>query len=372
MAGIYIHIPFCRKACSYCNFHFSTSLNNKTPLVSALKKEIAERNDEHSESIKSIYFGGGTPSLLTEGEFNELLASVYKAYKVEPDVELTVEANPDDLSKQKLKEFKKAGVNRLSIGVQSFHNEDLKFMDRIHNSDEAIKAIRQSQDEGLKNINIDLIFGIHTLTDDGWRENIEQFKALDLPHLSAYSLTVEENTKLISQIRKGKIEEVDDEKSWRQYMILQESLGDFHEQYELSNYSKPGFQSKHNSSYWSLKNYQGFGPSAHSFDGKTRRWNIANNALYIKKVKQQEPYFEKETLSEIEKYHDFLIVKLRTVEGIKLNSIKALFPQYIQNQFLQSIPKLNPELVQLSETQLNVPRAKLFASDEIVRELMFD
>ncbi len=373
MAGIYIHIPFCKQACSYCNFHFSTSLKNKDALIEALRKELVKRKNYLSSTVSSIYFGGGTPSLLNQEELSIILEDIYLHFQVQENVEITLEANPDDLRKEKLSQLKKSGINRLSIGVQSFHDKDLQFMDRTHSATEAIKVIRRSQDTGFENINIDLIFGAHSTSDEDWLRNLDQFFDLNLPHLSAYSLTVEENTKLIHQISKGKLNEVDDEKAYRQYMLLQDAIDkNGFEQYELSNYCKNSQYSKHNSSYWNQSPYLGIGPSAHSFNGSEREWNIANNSLYIKQIEQGAQYSEKEMLTEKDRYHDYLITRLRTTAGIDFQSLESLFSKKIVDHFHKQKTRINPKMLRQDDSTLKLKREILFQSDEVIRSLMMD
>ena len=374
MAGIYIHIPFCKQACSYCDFHFSTKLSNKQNVLAAIEKELEFRtNYIGTEVVETIYFGGGTPSLLNQSEIQAILKKVNDVYTVSKSAEITLEANPDDLTMAKLKELKQTSVNRLSVGVQSFFEKDLKFMNRAHNAEEAIQSIRNAKEVGFANISIDLIFGSQTTSNEMWQQNLDTFFDLEVNHLSAYSLTVEEKTALAHQVAKGKVENVDDEKNYHQYLMLQGAIkeNDF-EQYELSNYCKNEAYSKHNTSYWQNKKYLGVGPSAHSFDGVSRQWNVRNNTLYINGINNNKPFFEKEELSEIDRYHEYLITSLRTKWGINKSTVENDFSDYIIEHFNKRSNLINKSIVDLSANFLKIKPEFLFQSDEVVRELMVD
>ena len=322
MAGIYLHIPFCRQACHYCNFHFSTSLQHKNDIVDALLKEMGSRKDYiHHQQIQTIYFGGGTPSLLTEDELGRILNKLHALFSIAPDAELTLEANPDDMTAPGcLTAWRQLGINRLSIGIQSFFEEDLRWMNRVHNAPQALESIRKAQDAGLDNISIDLIYGTPGLSDLNWKKNVEQAIRLDIPHLSCYALTVEPRTALDTMIRQHKKEDVDPEAQARQFLLLMDwTAAAGYEHYEISNFSLPGRRSRHNTSYWQGKPYLGLGPSAHSYDGAaTRQWNIANNSLYIKDPISQ---IEKETLTPVQQLNEFIMISLRTMEGLDLSKI---------------------------------------------------
>lgn len=283
MAGIYLHIPFCKQACYYCNFHFSTSLAQKDAMVQAILREIQlQQNYLDGLAVSSIYFGGGTPSILPEEDLQALLQALHQHFNITPDAEITLEANPDDLTAAKLAALKAAGINRLSIGVQSFHEEDLQWMNRAHNSQQATQCITLAQAAGFENITIDLIYGGPTLSDEGWAANVQQAIALKVPHLSCYALTVEAGTALDHFIKKKKMAAVDTDKAARHFeQLMQWMQAAGYEHYEISNFALPGWHSRHNSSYWQGKSYLGIGPSAHSFNGTSRQWNIANNTAYI-------------------------------------------------------------------------------------------
>lgn len=374
MAGIYIHIPFCKQACSYCDFHFSTKLSNKQTVLAAIEKELELReNYIGKELVETIYFGGGTPSLLNQSEIQAILKKVNDVYTVSKSAEISLEANPDDLTIEKLKELKKTSINRLSIGVQSFFEEDLQFMNRAHNAQEAVKSIRNAKEAGFTNISIDLIFGSQTTTNEMWQANLATFFELEVNHLSAYSLTIEEKTALAHQVVKGKVENVDDEKNYQQYLMLQKEIkNNGFEQYELSNYCKNEAYSKHNTSYWQNKKYLGVGPSAHSFNGVSRQWNVRNNTLYINAINGDKSFFEKENLSEIDRYHEYLITSLRTKWGVKRSRIENTFSEYIVTHFNQKIKTLNASIINISNELLKIKPDFLFQSDEVVRELMVD
>jgi oxygen-independent coproporphyrinogen-3 oxidase len=321
MAGIYIHIPFCRKACHYCNFHFSTSASNISEMVKAIAKEAELRKDYLNESVETIYFGGGTPSLMTMDDGRLMIESLKKLFNVSDSAEITLEANPDDITGEKLIEWKSVGINRLSIGIQSFFDEDLEWMNRAHNAEQAVNSLQLAV-KHFDNITIDLIYGTPTLTDEKWKQNVEKSIELNITHLSCYALTVEPKTALDKMIEQKKKENVEPEKQARHFELLMKWLKDAgYEHYEISNFAKPGYRSKHNSSYWQGKSYLGLGPSAHSFNGNERQWNVSNNALYLKSIEQGVVPFEKEVLTETQKLNEYIMTSLRTVEGLSLNKV---------------------------------------------------
>lgn len=324
MAGIYFHIPFCKQACHYCDFHFSTSLRYKEEMLNALKNEFLQRkNYLDNAKIESIYFGGGSPSILAPEEIQSLINLVKENFKTEKKTEITIEANPDDLYSHKVKGFKNTDINRFSIGIQSFHEEDLKWMNRAHNAKEALTCIKRVQDAGFENITCDLIYGFPLLSDEKWAKNIETLTAFQVPHLSCYGMTVEPRTALASFIRKGKTAPMDDEQAARQFLYLIDQLGQKeYTHYEISNFAKEGHLAVHNTNYWKGVPYLGIGPSAHSFNGKSRSWNIANNALYIQKVEHQLEYQEHEILSAVDQYNEYIMTSLRTIWGIDLHHIQ--------------------------------------------------
>ena len=285
-----MHIPFCKQACTYCNFHFSISLRYKAELVKALAKEAeSEKSYLQAETISTIYFGGGTPSILEISDLQFLISILFKNYLISPDAEITLEANPDDITPDKLKAWKDMGINRLSIGTQSFFEEELRWMNRAHNADQAINNLQLARKE-FENITIDLIYGSPLHSDEMWKQNVDRALEFEIPHLSCYALTVEEQTPLYKLINNQKTPDIDNEKQARQFLLLMQWMREKgYEHYEVSNFAKPGFRSRHNSSYWKGEKYLGLGPSAHSYNGAERRWNIANNNLYIKGINENNP-----------------------------------------------------------------------------------
>lgn len=324
MAGIYLHIPFCRQACHYCNFHFSTSLARKNDFISALLKEIPLRKDYlEGESVETVYLGGGTPSLLAAEEIESILDALRSQFPLAAGAEITLEANPDDITVMRLGAWRQAGVNRLSIGVQSFFEEDLRWMNRAHSATQALDCIRQAREAGFDNLSIDLIYGGPTLPDARWQQNVERAIGLGIPHLSCYALTVEPRTALDTLIRRHAMADVSPDDQARQFLLLMDWMaGAGYEHYEISNFALPGHRSRHNSAYWQGKKYLGLGPSAHSYDGVSREWNIANNARYI-----AEPGLigEKEVLTVEQRLNEYIMIALRTVEGIDLRVMAERF-----------------------------------------------
>jgi len=326
MAGIYIHIPFCKSACHYCNFHFSTSSKQIEPLVECLIKEIELRKSDTNQTIDTIYFGGGTPSILSVLQIENIVKEIYHNYTVNTAAEITLESNPDDITEDKLQQWKSIGINRLSIGIQSFREDDLLWMNRAHNAQQAYDCIKLAQEYSFHNITIDLIYGVPNLSNEQWIENIHTALSLNIPHLSCYALTIEPKTALDKLIKLHKKEPVDADKQAEQFIILMNELqvAGF-EHYEISNYAIPGFRSKHNSSYWQGIHYIGIGPSAHSYNGTSRQWNIANNALYIQSINNNMLPSEIEMLTMDEQYNEFVMTSLRTIEGINLNKLESKF-----------------------------------------------
>ena len=322
MAGIYIHIPFCKQACNYCNFHFVTSLRYKNELVAALLKEIELRkNYLQGETNETIYFGGGTPSLLSTEDCQLLIEKCKTSFIVTGDAEITLETNPDDITDEKLSGWKAAGINRLSIGIQSFFEEDLRWMNRAHSASQAINSLQLAIQQ-YNNITVDLIYGHPLLTDEKWKQNVDRIIKLNIPHISCYALTIEPKTPLDKLIRENKKENIDPERQAHQFLLLMDWLSEAgYEHYEISNFAKPRMRSRHNSSYWSGKKYLGIGPSAHSFDGETRQWNIANNQTYIDSITEGLIPAEKEILSTIQKLNEYIMTSLRTIQGLDLNKV---------------------------------------------------
>lgn len=369
--GIYIHIPFCKQACHYCDFHFSTSLKKKDDLVKALTRELELRKDEFKNtSVATIYFGGGTPSLLSNTELKFIIDSVYKHYQVSENPEITLEANPDDLSEKRIQELSKTPINRLSIGIQSFFEADLKLMNRAHNAQEA-KACLEEATKHFDNISLDLIYGIPNASNAQWIENIEIALSYNIPHISSYALTVEPKTALASFIKKGMIEDVDDEQAHEQFHILKDKLeaaGFVH--YELSNFGKDGYFSKNNSAYWQGKSYIGIGPSAHSFNGTQRGWNVSNNSKYIKAITQNELPLEIETLTLTDRYNEYVMTGLRTIWGVSLDKVEKDFGMVFRTYLIeQSKIFINQQLLYIEVAHLHVTKKGQFLSDGIASEL---
>ncbi len=377
MPGIYIHIPFCRQACHYCNFHFSVSQKRRPEFIQALVQEIEMQKDflkERSSStpaLKTLYLGGGTPSLLSIGELEQIVNALHKYFAVSASTEFTLEANPDDLTAEKLEGLRQLSVNRLSIGIQSFHDADLRYMNRSHSSRQAVEVLKNAQNAGFENITADLIYGTPGMSDHQWRENIMQLIAYGIPHISAYSLTVEKKTALEVFIRKGKAAAVDEEQSARQFEILCEITGKHgYEQYEISNFGKPGFFSKHNLSYWTGQPYLGMGPSAHSYKQGMRQWNIANTCTYIDEISQGNIPCQKEVLSVDQQYNEYVMTALRTQWGIEKSFINTEFGQMYYQNMIQSAQKhIFNQTLKETDTHLVITQSGKFLADGIAADL---
>ena len=345
MAGLYIHIPFCRKACNYCNFHFSTSLNQINEMVSSIAKEMEMRAKEIDEEINTIYFGGGTPSLLHIGLLETLMNAAREHYNINDQAEITLEANPDDIDLEKAEAWKTLGINRFSIGIQSFADENLKWMNRAHNAKQSITAVDIIKQTGFQNYSIDLIYGTPGQSMEGWIKDLRTAFELGVPHLSCYALTVEEKTALNSLIKKGELPEINqDEQAERFEALMQLSADAGYHHYEISNFALTGYESKHNSAYWEGAVYLGFGPSAHSFDGVKRKWNISNNNAYIKSLTNHLLPQKEETLSKKDVLNEYIMTALRQSKGIEkkillqkggqtyLTEISSLINPYVKTQ----------------------------------------
>ncbi|MBD0723945.1 coproporphyrinogen III oxidase [Flavobacterium sp. L1I52] len=380
MSGIYIHIPFCKQACHYCDFHFSTSMKKAAEMVLALAKEIVMRKNElldcarsdKDELVETIYFGGGTPSRLSIADLKLLIDAVFDNYSISENPEITLEANPDDLSEEYLIALKQIGINRLSIGIQSFFEEDLQMMNRAHNSAEAKKCLELAS-QYFDNISLDLIYGIPGMSNEKWKQNIETALRFNIPHISSYALTVEPKTALNKLIQTGKIAEPKDEVASEHFMILVEILeknGFVH--YELSNFGKPDFFSKNNSAYWLGKKYIGIGPSAHSYDGISRSWNVANNVLYIKSIEENKLPNETEKLSVEDRYNEYIMTGLRTIWGVSLDRIQNEFGQdYLDYLLKQSQKFLNDDLLFIENNILKPTLKGKFLTDGIASDLFY-
>ena len=377
MSGIYIHIPFCKQACHYCDFHFSTSLKKKDEMVAALAKEIQLRSNpitHHpspiTESIETIYFGGGTPSILSIADLKFLIDEVYRNYKVVENPEITIEANPDDLDLETIRQLANLSVNRLSIGIQSFFEDDLKLMNRAHNAEEAKKCLEFAK-HYFDNISIDLIYGIPNMSSKKWVQNIETALSFGVPHISSYALTVEPKTALHSFIQKGIIAAPDDEVAHEHFQILVDKLsenGFIH--YELSNFGKENFFSKNNTSYWLGKKYIGIGPSAHSYDGTNRGWNVSNNSQYIKSIQENIVPIAFETLTKTDRYNEYVMTGLRTIWGVSLDQIEQKFGKtYLDYLNQQAAKFIDDHLLFLDENILRTTKKGKFLSDGIASDL---
>lgn len=373
MSGIYIHIPFCKQACHYCDFHFSTSMKKKEEMVLAIAKELEMRKNEfQNELVETIYFGGGTPSVLQISELRFLIDEVFKNYNVAENPEITLEANPDDLSKDRIIELSKAPINRLSIGIQSFFEDDLQMMNRAHNSAEANKCLEEAT-KYFDNISLDLIYGIPGMSNEKWRQNIETALSFGIPHISSYALTVEPKTALNKLIQTGKIAKPSDESAQEHFAILVETLAanDF-VHYELSNFGKENYFSKNNSAYWLGKKYLGIGPSAHSYDGVSRSWNVSNNSLYIKSIQEDKLPSETEILSVPDRYNEYVMTGLRTIWGVSLLRIETEFGSKYLDYLQKQAQKFISDDLLFVENNILKPTSKgKFLTDGIASDLFF-
>ncbi|EAY26205.1 radical SAM family heme chaperone HemW [Microscilla marina] len=372
MSSLYIHIPFCKQACYYCDFHFSVNQNNKKLIVEAIKKEIVlQKNYLSNNRLRTIYFGGGTPSLLNEQELAGIFETIHHTFSVVPNAEITLEANPDDLTKEKLLLFKRQGINRLSIGTQSFQDACLQYLNRAHNATEAKQSILMAQDRGFDNISIDLIYAIPVANNKVWQEDLQQTVSLQVQHISAYCLTIEEKTVFGRQLQKQLINPINDEFASNQFnsLIAHLEQNQF-TQYEISNFAKPGFYSQHNSNYWIKNPYLGIGPSAHSYNGSTRQFNIANNGKYLQALAKNTIPFEKEELSKANQVNEYIMTSLRTIWGCDLRKISHNFDinllyenkSYIHEYIDKKLLKLEDDVLKLTNN------GKLFA-DKIASDL---
>ena len=372
MPGIYLHIPFCKQACHYCDFHFSTNARIKGELLQAMAGEILLQKDYLlGETVETVYFGGGTPSLLDAPELNFLLQTIIQTHTVSPDAEITLEANPDDLTPTKLRELRVIGVNRLSIGIQSFDEPILRYLNRSHSSETAIQCVGMAREAGFGNFSLDLIYAIPGLTEDAWKRNIEQTLRLNPPHISAYTLTIEEKTVFGNWLAKGKLKPVDETSAAEQLEILMEVLSSGgYRQYEISNFAFPGFESRHNSSYWKGKKYLGIGPSAHSYNQRSRQHNIANNHLYVQSLKEKKIPSETDVLSRSDLINEYILTSLRTDEGCDLAVLKGQFNYDLLTLFGKYLRELeNHYLVSLQNGHLTLTQDGRLLADRISSDL---
>lgn len=370
---IYLHIPFCKQKCSYCNFHFSTSFSLKDEMLSAIKKEIQLRHNElENKTLKSLYFGGGTPSVLSVDEIKSLIDEIQKYFSFDNNIEITLESNPDDLNKNFLEELSQTEINRLSIGTQSFFDEDLKLMNRAHNASEAESSIKRAQDFGLVNISVDLIYGSPTSNFEIWKDNLSKTIELQVPHVSSYALTVEPKTALEKWIENGKIRSPEETEQNQEFYYMKDFLKDNgFDHYEISNFGKPGFHSKHNSAYWKSEPYLGIGPSAHSYNGHLERsWNIANNPIYIKNLNQNILPIEKEILTEKDRFNEMIMIGLRTIWGVDLNKFNQNFSSEVIDYLNQEIKsKIESGILEIENNYLKIPEKHWFLADGIASDL---
>ena len=370
MSGIYIHIPFCKQACHYCNFHFSTSLKSKDSIIKAIVEEITLKSKLNNEVIETIYFGGGTPSILDLNDFEKILNSIFKNYKIGTDPEITLEANPDDLSKEKLKNLKKQSINRLSIGVQSFVENELKLMNRAHDSNKAIKSIEISK-LIFDNISVDLLYGLPDSSVDTLNYNIDILTKFNINHISSYAITLEPKTALEKYVKNGLVELPDDNIVFDQFIYVNKELvANNYINYELSSFAKPNFFSKNNTAYWKRKKYIGIGPSAHSYDGINRSWNISNNKKYVDQINSGNLYYKTEKLSKIDHYNEYIMTGLRTMWGISLGYIENKFDNKFKNYFLKNVKKyVDQNLIKINDDVYKTTESGRFLADGIASEL---
>jgi oxygen-independent coproporphyrinogen-3 oxidase len=378
MAGIYIHIPFCRRACTYCNFHFSTSLQGKAEMLQAIAREAELRKDELTgQAIETVYFGGGTPSLLTPEQLAELFEGLAQHYDLSALRECTLEANPDDLSREYVHALRdQTPIDRLSIGIQSFRDEDLRYTHRVHSAEQAENAVKTAQDAGFSNLSIDLIYGIPGLSDQAWMDNLARAESLGVQHLSSYALTVEEGTALHHAIEKKSAAPVEPEQSAQQFRLLMDwARGAGYEHYEISNLAKPGHRALHNTSYWLGVPYLGLGPSAHSFDGEnSRRWNVANNALYTRGIlDRSQVLYEEEHLTRVERLNEYIMTSLRTAWGLDIARVETEWDAESAEELQHGIARFVQQGLARSEQDSFVltDKGKLFA-DGIAAELFLE
>ena len=371
MAGIYIHIPFCKQACHYCNFHFSTSLRLKTEILSTILKEIALQRDYLAkQEIQTIYLGGGTPSLLGVAELNNLFDTLHRYHKIAPGAEITLEANPDDLTPEKLTEILQTPVNRLSIGIQSFSDTDLQYMNRSHHARQAHQCIEDSLLAGFNNLTIDLIYGSPTTSIEQWTENVTTALNYGIPHLSCYCLTVEPNTALDHLVKSGQRPAVDEELATVQFELLMDITAENgYEHYEISNFAKPHLHARHNTAYWQGIPYLGLGPSAHSFNGNSRQWNVAHNPRYVQLVGEQQSWFERELLSPKDRYNEYVMTGMRTSQGCRTDQIAKVFLPHFKENIRRLIQR---NWVEERQSSFRLTRKGKHFADKVAMELFLE
>jgi len=374
MAGIYFHVPFCKQACHYCDFHFSTSIKHKDEMLQCMVQELKLQATYLSKKIDTIYFGGGTPSLLEASEINLLIDEVAKYFDINPTHEITLEANPDDLDHKKIQLLKHTPINRFSIGIQSFYEEDLKWMNRAHNAQEAESAIKRVQDIGFENITADLIYGFPLLSDEKWLNNIHKLISLEIPHISAYGITIEPRTALAHHIKNGKQKAMDEEQSAQQFLLLMGVLADSsYEHYEISNFARPNCYAIHNTNYWKSQPYLGIGPSAHSFDGSRRQWNVSNNAKYMSSILKMHIPAEVEILTTTDKVNEYIMTSLRTMWGLDLNHLTQLYGSETSSAIaIRSKEFIEEKKIFVDNDRLKLTKEGKLIADFIAAELFMD
>ncbi len=374
MAGIYIHIPFCKTRCAYCDFFSSTDFSLKDELIDAICTELKrEKNYIGKEKIKTIYWGGGTPSLLSTKDHQKIFNAIYENYDISECEEITLEANPDDLSDEYIASICQLPFNRISIGIQSLVDPELKSVNRRHTAQQAIDAVKICNKNGITNISVDIIYGHHSQNINNFLFSIDNILKMNIKHISAYHLTYEKNTLLGKKLLQGKIKPIDEELSIKMYQILVEKLAEKgFIQYEISNFSQPGFESKHNSSYWQNSNYLGVGPSAHSYNGDSRKWNVSSIKDYLEGIKNDKPAYEIEKLSNTDKYNDFIITSLRTVQGASLLLLKKKFGKEKLSYCLNNAHKyLKNNILYIDNNKLKFTQKGFSISDGVMSDLLF-
>jgi oxygen-independent coproporphyrinogen-3 oxidase len=371
MAGIYIHIPFCKQACHYCDFHFSVNQQTRTEMITAISKELLLQKDYLQEPVETIYWGGGTPSLLTRTEIKSILDTIRSTYRIAADAEITLEANPDDLTPLSLKELKEVGINRLSIGIQTFTTERLKLLNRVHDGASAVKSFYDAREAGFNNISIDLMYSLPGETNGDWKQDIFQAISLSPEHISCYSLTIEEKTAFGKWAAAGKLKpEPDEVSAWHLEILMDELCRSGYEHYEISNFAKPGLYSNHNSNYWRGVNYLGVGPSAHSFNGESRQFNISNNHAYVKAIQAELIPFEKEVLSRENKINEYILTSLRTSWGTDLEFLNRMHGYELIAENREYISQLlRNQLITLENHILKLTNRGKLLADKISSDL---
>ncbi len=373
MAGIYIHIPFCKKLCFYCDFYHIISLKDNSGFIDALLKEASLRKEYlDNEKVSTIYFGGGTPSVFSIGEIGMIIDQIRKLFNVDDDCEITIELNPDDITPAYLASLKQFNVNRISLGIQSWRDSDLKMLNRRHDSAQAVKALNDTLDTGFRNVTIDLIYGIPGLGLKAWESNLDFTFSFDIKHLSAYHLTFEQGTVFGKMLEKGDISEIDEDESNAQFnALIEKSEGAGFIQYEISNFGKPGYFSIHNSNYWKQVNYIGLGPSAHSFNGYSRQWNIKDVKGYIKAINTGKGYFESEELDIKTRFNEYIMTSLRTMWGIDLEYVEKMFEKEGYDYVVNMASKYrNYGMMKQEKNSLILTNQGKMISDNIISEFM--